>query len=135
MKTFELSEFNQLLTVADAVKLKGRTIAYTHPVYRMNTQIVAQMTIGEIISEWDLAAKQKYADQKGKYKQYDTMQDYWASYFSEKRLAESKAKMVLLDESGNDNNYIFAYTDGSWFDEPTFTKSDEDRPVYYILID
>ena len=120
----------QVLTLEIAKQLKGKTIATTHPVYRANTATVTEFVVGEIISEWDLAAKNVDA----KNFPQGNQQLYWASYMSEDRIQEAKNTLVLLAEDGN-NNYIRCHIGSGYFPEPTFTCSDADREVYYVVLD
>ncbi len=131
MTAKEIFEKGQVLTVAKAKELKGKRIAITSPVYKMNTPHVDEFIVGEIISEWDDAANRQYPDQQGKYTQYDNYQQYWASYMNEERIDEQKTRLLLLDENGN--RQAVAHTKYyNFYSEPTFTGSDADREVYYV---
>jgi hypothetical protein len=130
MKTVnEIFAAKQVLTLEMAKQLKGQKIATTHPVYRANTAVVTEFVVGEIISEWDLAAKN--VDPKN-FPQ-GNQQLYWASYMSEDRIQEAKNTLNLLAEDGT-NNYIRCHIGSGYFSEPTFTCSDADREVYYVVI-
>jgi hypothetical protein len=128
--TKQVFEANQVLTLEIAKTLKGKKIATTHPVYRANTAVVTEFVVGEIISEWDLAAKNIDAANFPQGNQ----QLYWASYMSEDRIEEAKNTLNLLAEDGT-NNYIRCHINSGYFPQPTFTCSDADREVYYIIVE
>lgn len=125
----EIFRAGQVLTLEVAKNLKGKKIATTHPVYKANKATVTEFVVGEIISEWDLAATK--VDPKN-FPQ-GNQQLYWASYMSEDRINDQKNKLVLLAEDGT-NHYIYCFLNSGYFDEPTFTCSDEDREVYYVEV-
>lgn len=127
--TSKIFAAGQVLTLEVAKSLKGKKIATTHPVYKANKATVTEFVVGEIISEWDLAAKNIDAANFPQGNQ----QLYWASYMSEDRINEAKTTLVLLAADGT-NNYIRCHTDSGYFDEPTFTCSDADREVYYVEV-
>lgn len=129
MTTTEIFAANQVLTLEIAKTLKGKKIATTHPVYRANTPSVTEFVVGEIISEWDLAAKN--VDLKN-FPQ-GNQQLYWASYMSEERIQEQKNTLNLLAADGTDN-YIRCHLYTGYFEQPTFTCSDADREVYFVEI-
>lgn len=115
----------QVLTLEKAKQLKGKRILWSYFPDRANHQEVSEMTVGNIISEWDFNKTQPMEG-------YASRTDYWKSYFSQSKIEESKGKLILLDEDGR-NHYIYCHTLERFFDEPTFTCSDADREVFIVV--
>jgi hypothetical protein len=107
------------LTVELAKSIKGKEIIAYAPGYR-DQYVCERFVVGDVISEWDLAAKDETASG------YANRQEYWKSIFNDKRVEESKQKIVLLKENG-ENTYMFAH-DGS-----VFTCGDVDRFVSFVI--
>lgn len=99
---------NQILTLSIAKQLKGKKIATTYPVYRMNEPRVIEFTVGEIVPQEMLWSNQDANFLKKMRKQYGKV-------------------FELLDENGNGTS-IRAHIDYN----DIFTCSDIDRPVFYI---
>ena len=127
METIEIFEKNQILTLEVARALMGKKIAITSPEYKANQPTVREFRIGEIISAWDHAAKIKYPDSS-----FNNMQEYWLSYMTTEQADNQIDKLLLLDDKGEQQAVAYL---NSFYPEPTFTGSDEDREVYYIEID
>ena len=114
----------QYLTVDIAKSLKGKRIATIYFGYRGQDGI-DEFTVGEIVSELDLAR------QETSYSQIDSRfpnrAEYWESYMTEAQLKEVKSRLMLLTEEGR-NTQIFAdpYNNGE------FTCSDSDRNVFFV---
>ena len=53
---------------------------------------------------------------------------------SEKQLETVDKTLMLLDSDGKDK-FIKTHLNMNFFDEPTFTCSDADREVYYLVIE
>ena len=137
MKKIEISKetFNQwvkngkaqVLTLEKAEKLKGKTIIWSYYGYEHNEQVVYEMTVGNIVSNWDY---NKTQPMKG----YDSRTSYWNSYMTEAQKQKEKDMLLLLDDEETDSNYIYCHTgEGNCFDVPTFTCSDADRCVWFII--
>ena len=125
-------EFNQkikdgeakVLTLEAAKALKGKTIIWTYFGYEHNEQYLYETNVGDIISELDYNETQPMEGWKSR-------SEYWRSYMSEAKLKQCKDTLFLLD-ADNQLTHINCYLYSDFFDEPTFTCSDEDRCVYYI---
>jgi len=125
--TNEIFEAGQVLTLAKAKEMVGKTIAITSSEYRANTPRVRIFTVTEFISEWDWAAKREYTGDK-----YENYQQYWKSYMTAEQIANQKSRLMLLDDEGNGITSAELNLKRSFYIEPTFTGSDADREVYYI---
>lgn len=108
------------LTVDVAKSIKGKEIIAYAPGYR-DQYVCERFIVGDVISEWDLAAQDKSADG------FENRQDYWASFFSETRVKQSQMKIVLLKESG-ESTYMFAH-EGS-----IFSCGDVNRWVSFVIV-
>ncbi len=116
------------LTLEVAKMLKGQRIQVIHFGYRGQDE-ATDFVVGEIVSQWDLAALEK--DEK--LFPNGSRQTYWST-FGEEKINEFKNKLVLLDEDGK-NNFIYCHSKSREFDEPTFTRSDVNRAVFFIIIE
>ncbi len=131
MTTKDVFEKNQILTVAKAKQLKGKKIAITHPVYKANKTSLDIFIVGDITTSWDYAAKTPYPNALDKSPTYYNLQQYWESYMTDEQIDEQKTQLMLLSEKGEP--MAVAHTKYyNFYSEPTFTKSDADREVYYI---
>ena len=116
----------KVLTVEAARSLKGKRILWMYFGYEGNENVVEEMNVGGITTKYDYAKKQPM-------KGYASQADYWESYMSSEQLQEMKATLVLLNEEGKDS-YIYAHTGRyNFYDVPTFTCSDADREVFYMI--
>lgn len=115
----------EVLTVAKAKYLKGKTIEWTHYGYPMNSNKIEKMVVGEIITEWEWAERQPCEG-------YSNKADYWNKIMSEAQIHDSKNRLVLLNEKG-ENTYIYCDTTDNYFGEPTFVCSDSDRAVFFSV--
>ncbi|MCW3109907.1 MAG: hypothetical protein JWQ09_4413 [Segetibacter sp.] len=132
--TEQIFAANQLLTLDIATQLKGKRIVTTSPEYHANKLHIHEFKVGEIVSSWEDAKNRKYVKQNNpNHFQYDTFQDYWASYMNERQIKEEKDKLILFSNEGE--RMCVAHT-GAWnmFDEPTFTGSDADRAIYFLEV-
>lgn len=131
----QIFETGHLLTLNAAEKLVGSKIAITSPVSEENIADVKTFTIKGFISEWDAAA----LDKKGVEK-YGSRQEWWESYMKKERIEELKKTFLIeteydLVESYWKNVGIRCHIYNTISSEPTFTGSDIDREVYYIVLD
>ncbi|MEC5157038.1 hypothetical protein [Chryseobacterium sp. MP_3.2] len=129
--TTEIFEANQVLTLAIAKKLIGKTIAVTNPEYSGNSALVRTGKIISIKSEWDIAGNEDHSHLDGG--KYATRQDYLKSYMEPIQIEGCKNNMKLVSD-----NVLYATCDllDRWtFTEPTFYGSDSDREIYYIVLD
>jgi hypothetical protein len=115
----------QILTVEAAKSLIGKTIATTSEEYYMNEPHVNVFTVAGIVNEWDMNAKEPMDG-------YISRQDYWISYMKADRINELKNTLMLLDNNGGWWHRAHNYT--GIYEHPTFTGSDADRTVYYIVL-
>lgn len=117
----------KVLTLESAKKLKGKRIAWMYFGYRLNSLIVNEMIVGDIVSSLDYYEGEACDG-------YKSRADYWRSYMSEDQLQKERETLFLLDASGKDS-YIRCHSEWKrFYEEPTFTCSDADREVYYILV-
>lgn len=126
MKANEIFETGEILTVAKAEGLIGRTIAITNPEYRYNSPSVRTFKVDRLVSAWNRAAERAYINNS-----FSNWQEYWKSYMSPEKIKEQKSKLLIVDETGK--SFAAAETNMalSWFEEPTFYGSDADRPVIF----
>lgn len=127
--TKEIFAANQLLTLAVAKTLIGKTISVTNSEYSANTPSVRTAKVLDIKSKWDLANEDDYTSIDPK---YATRQEYWKSYMTKKQIEDMKNNLILIGDK-----QLNAGCDArSWGGvEPFFWGSDEDRPIYYIVED
>jgi hypothetical protein len=118
-----------VLTLESARKIKGKRIAWMYYGDRANYLKVEEMVVGDIVSSLDYNETQVCEGFKSR-------SDYWRSYMTAKQLQREKDMLILLNADGTDS-FIRCHMDGwkDFFNEPTFTCSDEDREVYYVIID
>jgi hypothetical protein len=118
----EIFKNGQVLTIGKAKELIGKYIYITNFEYWGNEPTVRRVMV-DPISEWDAAAKDHTA------KGFDSRQEYWASYMTEKQVERVKNSYSIgLNELGN----LEGKTSGATDDTP-FYGSDEDREIYYIV--
>lgn len=130
----QIFETGHLLTLNAAEKLVGSKIAITSPVSNENIADVKIFTIKGFISEWDAAA----LDKNG-IKDYGSRQEWWESYMKKERIEELKKTLLIETESDLVESYwknvgVRCHTYNTIFSEPTFTGSDIDREVYYVVL-
>lgn len=123
---------NQVLTLAIARELCAMPglppmIAITSPEYSGNQCHVTISRVNEVISEWGWADLQTYGS--------GTRQDDWKRFMTPEQIDECKTKLILLDENRRKMAVCHTKYYNFYGDCPTFTGSDADREVYYILID
>lgn len=116
----------QILTVEAAKSLIGKTIATTSEEYKMNEPHVNVFTVAWISNEWAANDKEPMAG-------YTSRQAYWASYMNPARITELKKTLLIMGTDGKWHHR--AHTYDSLYVQPTFTGSDSDRTVYYIVLD
>lgn len=116
----------KVLTLEDAKSLKGKKIMWTYFGYYANEQEIFETKVGDIVSEMDYYETQPMEG-------YKSRAEYWRSYMSKRQLDEVKNTLILLD-SDNNMTYIKCHLNSVFFEEDTFTCSDEDRCVYYMEI-
>lgn len=129
METKQIFENGQILTLAIAKTLVGKTIQVTNPEYHANTPSVRIGKVLGIESEWDLAAKEDFS---GIDPQYKNRQEYWLSYMTPEQISKQKNRLRLLADN---NLQCGCILNSSFYDEPTFSGSDEDRPIFFIVAD
>jgi len=127
--TNEIFAKGQVLTLAKANEMVGKTIAITSPEYRANTPDVRIFTIAKFQTRWEWAAEQPYCNDK--FKNY---QEYWQSYMTPEQIAKQKSQLYLICTKGKVRAGAETNLDYSFYNEVTFTGSDADREVYYIEI-
>lgn len=125
----QIFDKGQILTLEVAKTLIGKTIAVTNGEYRMNSPLVRRGKVVGIESEWDLAAKEDISHLDGG--KYATRQEYWASYMKPEQIDRYKNRLILVASTT-----LFATCElhSHFYDEPTFFGSDENRPIYYVVL-
>lgn len=118
----------KVLTLQAAKELKGKKISTIYFGYR-GQDGVEEFIVGDIISQWDLAAKN--VDEKNFPE--GNQQLHWASFMRPERINESKKTLELLDINGKEF-FIRCNLNSIYFKEETFTCSDADREVFYVEI-
>lgn len=113
----------EILTLARAKELKGKTIEWTYFGYNPNR--VEKLVVGDIISEWEYYKTQPCNG-------FKSLTDYWESYMAEAQKTHAKNRLILLDAEGK-NTYIYCETKDGWFKELTFYCSDADRAVFFVV--
>lgn len=114
----------QVLTAALAKKLIGKKISTLYFGYS-GQDGVDTFTIGSIISKYDIAKGQEIEG-------YPNRAAYWASYMKPYQLDEVKSTDCIITTEGRNTN-ITCLKNSRYFDEDTFTCSDADRCVYFII--
>lgn len=125
MTAKQIFEANQVLTLAIAKTLIGKKIAITSPEYYMNQPMVRTFTLTDIASEFDLAAREKCEG-------YANRQEYWIAKLQD-RIPEFKRTLKLVGEG--DMPYASYDPVDRYFPEPTFSGSDADRAIYYLIVE
>lgn len=126
MKAQEIIKRNQILTLDNAKSLIGKTILVTNPEDRANEPLVREVEVS-LVTAYDHYTKvlmpRLYGDDKEGAKCYynDVIKP---------REQELRDTYVLYDSKGNVTAHC--YKKNTWFDVPTFTGSDENRPIYFV---
>ena len=114
----------KVLTIEAANLLKGHRIAWMYFGYEGNEDVVEEMVVGDIFSEFDYNKTQPFEG-------YTSRAAYWMSCMTAAKLAETKERLLLTNAEG-ESTHIFCEPKSPLYDEPTFCCSDVDREVYYI---
>lgn len=128
IKPEQIFEKKQVLTLKMAQELIGQKIATTNREYEGNQPQAYEFTISKIATEWEIAATLSAQGKPGE--PYENLQDYWASYMPAERIEELKHTMQIIDTDGERGHRCHP---SGFYPEPTFTGSDADREVYYII--
>lgn len=126
MKAQEIITANQVLTLEAAKQLEGKTILVTNPEDRANEPLVREVEVS-LVTAYDHYTKvlmpRLYGDDNEGAKCYynDVIKP---------REQELRDTFVLYDSKGNVTAHC--YKKNTWFDVPTFTGSDENRPIYFV---
>lgn len=126
MRELYTKEQLQVLTSDIAHSLIGKKISTLYFGYR-GQDGVDTFTIGSIRSEYDIAKEQEIDG-------YPNRAAYWESYMTPDKLEETKSTYCIITTEGRNTN-ITCQEDSIFFEEDTFTCSDADRCVYFILED
>lgn len=117
----------QVLTLEKAKQLKGKKLLTWHPHYHANYSEVEEWTIGEIINEWEFYKNEPMTG-------YESRTAYWDSYMTERQKKETKETFEILDIDGK-HTYFYCHLSNPYYSEPTFTCTDADREVYFIVVE
>lgn len=126
MTAKQIIENNQILTLERAKSMDGKTILVTNPEDRANEPLVREVEVS-LATAYDHYIKvlmpRIYGDDKEGAKCYynDVIKP---------REQELRDTFVLYDSKGNVTAHC--YPTNEWFDVPTFTGSDENRPIYFV---
>ncbi|MEG1899865.1 MAG: hypothetical protein RR183_09375 [Bacteroidales bacterium] len=115
----------QVLTLKRAKQLIGVKISWMYLGYKSNDMTVQESVISEVITEFDFYKKEAMSG-------YTSRADYWQHSMSTRSLTKVKSNYIIVDDGGN-NTYMKCHVVDSFFTEPTFTCSDADREVYFIV--
>jgi len=120
----QIFEANQVLTLAIAKTLIGKTIAITNAEYRANRADVRTFKLISIESVFDLAKNNTCEG-------FENQQDYWIQKLSDK-ISSFKNTLQLVGEG--DKPYATCVLGNNFFNEDTFFGSDADREIYFIEV-
>ena len=123
MEAKEIFTQNNVLTLAKAKQMLGKTILVTNREYEANKAQVRRVKV-ELITSWDDAKNDESAPG------YANRQEYWRSFMTPQQIATEKSTYILKDELGN--RTATCLPDNPYFSEPTFFGSDEDREIYFV---
>ena len=124
----EIFAANQVLTVEIAKSLLGQRIQTVYSGYR-GQDGDENFVIGQVVSELEYYRNLKEECYQNNPK-FKNRAEYWESYMTEKQLSEHRNKMVIITADGR-NTFIYAHS----FNDGSFTCSDSDRFVYYVVVD
>ncbi len=113
-----------ILTVDDAISLKGKRIATIYFGYRGQNGI-DDFIVGDVVSEYDQAENVTAGFEKE-----GNMARRWDAVLSREALLTRKNTMILMTAEGR-NTFIRAHAENAG----AFTCSDIDRFIYYVVID
>lgn len=126
MTAKQIIESNQILTLDKAQSLIGKTILVTNPEDRANEPLVREVEVS-LVTAYDHYTKvlmpRIYGDDK------EGANGYYNNVIKPKE-QELRGTFVLYDSKGNVTAHC--YKKNTWFDVPTFTGSDENRPIYFV---
>lgn len=125
MTAKQIIKANQVLTLDKAQSLIGKTILVTNPEDRANEPLVREVVVS-LVTAYDHYTKvlmpRIYGDDK------EGAKGYYNDVIKP-REQELRDTFVLYDSKGNVTAHCYKNT---WFDVPTFTGSDENRPIYFV---
>lgn len=126
MTAKQIIDSNQVLTLEAAKQLEGKTILVTNPEDRANEPLVREVEVS-LATAYDHYIKvlmpRIYGDDEAGAK------GYYNNVIKPKE-QELRDTFVLYDSKGNVTAHC--YKKNTWFDVPTFTGSDENRPIYFV---
>ena len=126
MTAKQIIKANQVLTLDKAQSLIGKTILVTNPEDRANEPLVREVEVS-LVTAYDHYTKvlmpRIYGDDK------EGAKCYYNNVIKPKE-QELRGTYVLYDSKGNVTAHC--YKKNTWFDVPTFTGSDENRPIYFV---
>ena len=126
MKAKQIIESNQILTLEMAKSMEGKTILVTNPEDRANEPLVREVEVS-LVTAYDHYTKvlmpRLYGDDEAGAK------GYYNNVIKPKE-QELRDTFVLYDSKGNVTAHC--YKKNTWFNVPTFTGSDENRPIYFV---
>lgn len=123
MEAKEIFKQSNVLTLAKAKGLLGKTILVTNREYVANKAQVRRVKV-ELITSWDDAKNDESAPG------YANRREYWLSFMTPQQITTEKSTYILKDELGN--RTATCLPDNPYFSEPTFFGSDEDREIYFV---
>ena len=123
MEAKEIFTQNNVLTLAKAKQMLGKTILVTNREYEANKAQVRRVKV-ELITSWDDAKNDESASG------YANRQEYWLSFMTSQQIDTEKHTYILKDELGN--RTATCLPDNPYFSEPIFFGSDEDREIYFV---
>lgn len=117
-----IQEKKALFLTTDAVEnLTGKEII-TYTGGYIEQYVCRRFVVGEVISCWDLAARDTNVEG------FENRQQYWASYMSKNQINNEKKKFTILDSEGQKT-----HINTDQFSDGSFWSGDSDRYVSYII--
>lgn len=123
----DIGDDAKILTIDETRGLTGKKIRWTYPADRANSPDMRECIVGDIITEYQLAER---TPMKG----YSSQAEWWEKCKTPEALQEKKETFVILDSDGQPTWMRLYPGWRRFFQEPTFTCSDANRPVYFVRI-
>lgn len=117
----------KVLTLKEAKNLIGKEIYWCYFGYEHNENKVSTLKVGNIVSEKEYYTTIDNSPVEG----FANRFEYWVSKVPS-AAKKAEKNLMILDEN-NKMTYIYCHKDNPYYKEQTFTCSDMDREVYFML--